>query len=60
MSEPRYETGWVPEEEFRRLNLAEDVHYRTIMRRTDGRVWCAPLGTPNPWPEAEADLWAAP
>lgn len=59
MTAPRFNDGWMTEEEFRRLDLMPDVTYRTIMRRTDGQVWVAPLGTPDPWPATEADLWVS-
>lgn len=59
MTEPKYGDGWLPEAEFRRLALDPQVHYRAVMRVADGSVWCAPLGTPDPWPADEADEWVA-
>jgi len=61
MSEPRYIDGWLPEADFRRLSVSDDsdVRYRSIMRRSDGAVWCAPLGTPDPWSAEDADEWVS-
>jgi len=58
MTEPSYLSGWLPEAEFRVLKLdASEVTVRSVMRRSDGAVWCAPLGTPDFWPENEGDEW---